>query len=80
MKTSTAIGAGRAIMRITVPYNEVIRQMKLVKSRVTSRHGRYIRPIYDQIREHVKKHLLNISEGALFLCNYDASKFDYFVH
>lgn len=51
-----------------------------VKSAVTSRQGQYLRPIYDQIREHVKKHLLNISEGAFILGNYDVSKLDYFVH
>ena len=37
-----------------------------VESSVTGRQGRYLRPIYDQIREHVKKAPSNQDEGAFF--------------
>lgn len=42
-----------------IPDNEIFIVRNGVKSAVTSRQGQYLRPIYDQIREHVKKHLLN---------------------
>lgn len=56
-----------------IPYDEIFIVRNGVKSAVTSRQGQYLRPIYDQIREHVKKHLLNSSEGAFILGNYDVS-------
>ena len=55
------------------PHDEIFIVRNGVKSAVTSRQGQYLRPIYDQIREHVKKHLLNSSEGAFILGNYDVS-------
>lgn len=58
---------------LTCPHDEIFIVRNGVKSAVTSRQGQYLRPIYDQIREHVKKHLLNSSEGAFILGNYDVS-------
>ena len=42
----------------TVPNNEICQRIRSVKSAVTSRQGQNLRPIYDQIREHVKKRTL----------------------
>jgi len=44
--------------RISDPTNEIRQGVRQVKSTVTGNQSRYLRPIYDQIREHVQKHLL----------------------
>ena len=54
------------ISDMTNPDDEIFIVRNGVKSAVTDRQGRNLRPIYDQIREHVQKNRTSESGSPIF--------------